>query len=487
MVDAELDKLVEQGILTPVQFSEWAAPIVPVLKSDKKYVRICGDFKQTVNRPSHVDKYPIPNIEDLFSSLAGGKLFSTLDMSQAYQQILLDKPSKNLVVINTPNGLFKYNRLLFGVSCAPGIFQRVMDSLLKGIPGVVVYLDDFLITGPSEEEHLSSLKQVLTRLQDAGLRLNKKKCNFLVPSVTYLGYRIDSEGLHSTGEKLKAVQQAPAPTGVTELKAYLGLLTYYGRFLPHPPSVLAPLYTLLHKDALWRWTTVEQESFKQSKELLLSSTVLVHFNPDLPIVLACDASSYGVGAVLAHKMLDGSERPIGFASRTLSQPEKGYSQIEKEGLACVFGVTRFHAYLMGRHFELITDHKPLLSLFNEHKAIPSHASARIQRWALTLAAYEYTLVSRRTDTHANADALSRLPLAETMRETPIPAELILTLEQVQDMPVTDQQIKTWTIQDPLNKMVHHIQQGWPNHCEQSELKPYWSHRMELCCFEGCIL
>ena len=178
MVDAELDKLVEQGILTPVQFSEWAAPIVPVLKSDKKYVRICGDFKQTVNRPSHVDKYPIPKIEDLFSSLAGGKLFSTLDMSQAYQQILLDKPSKNLVVINTPKGLFKYNRLLFGVSCAPGIFQRVMDSLLKGIPGVVVYLDDFLITGPSEEEHLSSLKQVLTRLQDAGLRLNKKKCKF---------------------------------------------------------------------------------------------------------------------------------------------------------------------------------------------------------------------------------------------------------------------------------------------------------------------
>ena len=283
-------------------------------------------------------------------------------MSQAYQQILLDEPNKNLVVINTPKGLFKYNRLPFGVSCAPGIFQRVMDSLLKGIPGVVVYLDDILIMGSSEEEHLSSLKQVLTRLQDAGLRLNKKKCNFLVPSVTYLGYRIDSEGLHPTDEKLKAVQQAPTPTSVTELKAYLGLLTYYGRFLPHLPSVLAPLYTLLHKDAPWRCTTVEQESFKQSKESLLSSTVLVHFNPDLPIVLACDASSYGVGVVLAHKMLDDSERPIGFASCTLSQPEKGYSQIEKEGLACVFGVTRFHAYLMGRHFELITDHKPVITI-----------------------------------------------------------------------------------------------------------------------------
>ena len=303
-----------------------------------------------------------------------------------------------------------------------------------------------------------------------------------------MGYKIDSEGLHPTDEKLKAVQQAPEPTSVTELKACLGLLTYYGKFLPHLPSVLAPLYTLLHKDAPWRWTTVEQESFKQSKELLLLSIVLVHFNPDLPIVLACNTSSYGVGVALAHKLLDGSERPIGFALRMLSQPEKGYSQIEKEGLACVFGVTRFHAYLMGRHFELITDHKPLLSLFNEHKPIPSHASAHIQRWALTLAAYEYTLVSRRTDAHANADAISRLPLSETTRETPVPAELISTLEQVQDMPVTDQQIKTWTIQDPLlNKVVRHIQLGWPNYCEQSELKLYWSRRTELCCFEGCIL
>ena len=143
---------------------------------------------------------------------------------------------------------------------------------------------------------------------------------------------------------------------------------------------------------------------------------------------------------------------------------------------------------MGRYFELITDHKPLLSLFNEHKAIPSHASTRIQRWALTLAVYEYALVSRRTDAHPNSDALSRLPLAETMRETPVPAELILTLEQVQDMPVTDQQIRTWTVQDPLlNRMVHHIQQGRPNHCEQSELKPYWACTTELCCFEGCIL
>ena len=151
---------------------------MPVLKSDKKSVRICGDFKRTVNQALKVDKYPIPKIEDLFSSLSGGKSFSTSDMSQAYQQVILDEPSKKLVVINTSKGLFQYTRLPFGISCAPGIFQRVMDSLLKGIPGVVVYLDDILVTGPSEEEHLSSLKQVLTRLQEAGYDLTEESVIF---------------------------------------------------------------------------------------------------------------------------------------------------------------------------------------------------------------------------------------------------------------------------------------------------------------------
>ena len=192
--------------------------------------------------------------------------------------------------------------------------------------------------------------------------MNRKKCQFLAPEVTYLGYCIDKEGLHPTDDKLRAVRAAPEPTNVTELKSYLGLLTYYGRFLPHLPSTLAPLYSLLRQGVEWKWDLKEQEAFQKSKDLLLSSKVLVHFDPKLPVVLACDASSYGIGAVLAHKLPDGTEKPIGFASRTLSPAEKQYSQIEKEGLSCVFGVRRFHAYLIGRHFSLITDHKPLLSI-----------------------------------------------------------------------------------------------------------------------------
>ena len=160
-VNEELERLEREGIITPVQFADWAAPIVPVLKQDGKSLRICGDFKLTVNQASKLDHYPIPNIEYLFTKLAGGQSFTKLDMSQAYQQILLDEDSRNLVIINTQRGLYRYNRLPFGVLSAPGIFQRVMESLLGCISGVVVYLDHILITGPSEQEHLDTLEAVL--------------------------------------------------------------------------------------------------------------------------------------------------------------------------------------------------------------------------------------------------------------------------------------------------------------------------------------
>ena len=205
MVDEALDKLVEQNVIEPVQFSDWAAPIVPVLKADKKTVRICGDFSVTVNKAVQLDRYPIPRVEDLFAKLQGGQSFTKLDLSQAYQQLELDEDSKKLVVINTHRGLFRYNRLPFGISSAPGIFQRVMEQLLKDIPSVVVYLDDILITGRTDAEHLATLDRVLDQLEKHGLRVNKNKCTFLAPSVTYLGHKIDKEGLHPTDDKVKAV------------------------------------------------------------------------------------------------------------------------------------------------------------------------------------------------------------------------------------------------------------------------------------------
>ena len=215
-------------------------------------------------------------------------------------------------------------------------------------------------------------------------------------SVNFLGHRIDAQGIHPVAEKIKAVQNAPSPRNVSELKSYLGLLSYYAKFLPNLSTTLAPLYRLLHRATPWKWMQAEEEVFQASKQLLTSAPVLVHFNPELDITLACDASAYGIGAVLSHRLPDGTEQPIGFASRTLSDAEKKYSQIEKEGLACVFGVKKFHSYLYGHPFTLITDHKPLQTLFSESHAIPPQASSRIQHWALTLATYEYDLKFRCT-------------------------------------------------------------------------------------------
>ena len=483
-VEAELQRLEDAGIIEPVQFADWAAPIVPVVKSDKESIRICGDFKVTVNKASKLDRYSIPKIEDLFARLAGGKTFTKLDMSQAYQQIVLDEDSRTYVVINTHRGLFQYNRLLFGVSSAPGIFQRVMESILNGIPGVVVYI---LVTGATEEEHLAHLKEVLRRLEEAGLRLKRNKCVFMVPFVVYLGHVIDAQGLHPIPDKVRALQAAPQPENVAQLRSYIGLLSYYSKFLPQLATVLAPLYLLLREKEPWRWTYKQDQAFNHSKKLLLSSQVLVHFDPQLEIRLACDASAYGIGAVLSHRMPDGSEKPIGFVSRTLSATEQKYSQIEKEALACVVGVTRFRSYLWGHHFTLQTDHKPLLTLFNEHKTIPQQAANRIQRWAWTLAAYEYTITWRQSEQHANADALSRLPLPEVPAQTTVPAELVLMVENLQDAPITASQIATWTRRDPvMARVLQFILEGWPERTDD-QFRPYASKQLELSTQAGCIV
>ena len=442
-VEEKLERLVSDGIIEPVQFADWAAPIVPIVKNDGKSLQICGDFKLTVNQASKLDRYSIPKVEDLFTKLARGKAFTKLDMFQVYQQLLLDEESRKYGVINTHHGLFRYNRLPFGISSAPGIFQRVMESILSGIPGVVAYIDDVLVTGKSEEEHLSVLEEVLCRIMESELRQRKDKCVFLAPSVVYFGHQIDSEGLHPVAEKVEAVQEAPAPQTRLRVEVLSWAADLLFKISANLSLELTPLYKLLKHNEPWHWTSRQKKAFERSKKLLLSSQLLVHFDPNLEIHLACDAS-YGIGAVLSHKMPDGSEKLVGFVSRTLTDAEKKYSQIEKEGLACVYGVTRFHSYLFRHRFKLQTDHKPLLTLFNESKAVSPQVSGRIQHWALTLASHEYTIGCRTTTQHANADAMSRLSLPDTPVQTPASGELVLMVERLEDAPISAAQIATWT-------------------------------------------
>lgn len=460
-VEAELDRLQEAGVIRPVEYSEWAAPIVPVLKATGA-VRICGDYKVTINQATKVDKYPIPNIDDLFTKLSGGQLYTKLDLSHAYQQVVLDEASRKLTTINTSKGLFVYERLPYGVSSSPGIFQRIMEQLLQNIPMTVVYLDDVLVTGRTPEDHDRNLQTVLTRLQEAGLHLKKEKCTFRQKSCAYLGHVIDAEGIHPTEDKVIAVQNAPAPQNSQELRSYLGLIHYYHNFLRNLSTLLAPLHELTRQNVEWNWGPRQQKAFDESKALLFSSKVLVHYNPELPIIVTSDASPYGIGSVLSHRLPDGNDRPIAFASRTLSTAEKKYAQLEKEGLALIYGISKFHKYLYGREFIVQTDHKPLLGLLKEDRPISAMASARIQRWALTLSNYQYCLEYRPGLKIGHADGLSRLPLPIAPTHVPIPEEVVLALSTMDETPITSEQIAKWTVTDPvLSQVRQYVEQGWP--------------------------
>ena len=293
--------------------------------------------------------------------------------------MLVDEDSKEFLTINTHKGLFRYNRLPYGVASAPGIFQRTMEGLLQGIPCVGVLLDNILITGPTDDDHLSNLEAVLERLSNAGLRLKTKKCQFMKPSLECLGHRVDKEGFHPVEAKVQAIKDVPSPTNITELKSFLGMINFYGKFLPNLSSSLEPLHKLLRKEKQWKWGKCQQEAFQAAKDLLQSSHLLVHYDPEKELVVSCDASPYGIGAVLAHVMEDGSEKPVAYASRTLSKAERGYSQLDKEELAMLFAVKKFHQFLYGRHFKIYTDHKPLLGLLSPEKATPIIASRRMQR------------------------------------------------------------------------------------------------------------
>ena len=263
-VEEELKRLEKEGVIEPVQFADWAAPIVPIVKQDGT-VRICGDYKVTVNRASKLDTYPLPRVEDLFAALGNGKSFTKLELAHAFQQIKLDEASRDLTVINTHRGLYRYNRLPFGVSSAPAIFQRIMEGILQGIPNVAVYIDDILVTGKTDEEHLESghTGQSPHRLQER--RLKKRKCELMRPSVEYLGHIISAEGLRPTQEKVRTINDAPAPQNVTQLRSYLGLVNFYSKFLPNLSTLLAPLYHLLQKEVKWHGA-VKQLRRKRSKK-----------------------------------------------------------------------------------------------------------------------------------------------------------------------------------------------------------------------------
>ena len=482
-VEQEIARLEQEGVIEPVQFSNWATPLVCVPKVDGS-VRICGDYRSTVNTCLKVEQYPIPSAEEIRQNLAGGQKYSKIDLRCAYQQMKLDEKSQEICTINTLKGLYRYTRLPFGIASSPAIWQRFMEQALGGLTGICVMQDDVLVTGASDDEHLKNLEKVFERFRKYGLRLKAEKCSFMQPMVVYYGLCISKDGVKPTKEKVEAIKQAPVPKNQTELRSFLGMVAALSTFIANLPTLTHPLNHLLGKRP-WIWSEQCDVAFEQLKQAITSDVVLAHYDPKLPVEMASDASNYGVGGVLMHVYPDGSRRPIAFASRTLNEHEKLYGQIDKEALGIIFCLKKFRLYLYGRHFTILTDHKPLERIFGNKTAIPALAAQRLQRWAIILSAFSYDIKYVTSQQNAVADALSRLPLPHSSRD-----EEVFRIEEslLDSLPVTHKEIMDATRRDPvLSRVLEYTQNGWPNVITDQRLKPFQQRKDELSVEMNCIM
>ena len=487
-VDAEIEKMVKQGYWTPVSQSKWATTLVPVPKKDGG-VRICGDYKPTVNTQIEIAHHPLPTVELITSKLSGNTVFSKIDLKTAFQQLELDEVSKELCTVNTNKGPFKVNRLPFGVASSPALWQRTMDSILINLPGVCCFVDDILVAAKTETEHLNRLKAVFKRLQENDVLIKPEKCVFMTKEISYLGFKITDKGLFKTDEKIKAIKESLAPTNVSEVRSFLGLVTFYSKFVPNLATIAAPIYQLTRKNVPFDWNEECQKAFQSLKQELISNRFLTYFNPKLPLIVSCDASPVGLGAVLAHKLPSGEEKPIAYASRTLSNSERNYSQIDKESLVIIFAVKHFHFFLYGKdRFTIYTDHKPLISLFGEHAKLPTLVAARLQRWALTLSAYNYKIEHRTGANNGNADALSRKPLVQTNLNAQIDGTInnVLNIETIPFTVTYDEMVRE-TRKDRILSVVYDCLLKGREFPQSAEFLPYQRVKDQLNIDKECVL
>lgn len=436
-VENELNKLVEDDIMEKVDTSDWATPIVAVRKANNQ-VRLCGDYKVTINPSLQVDEYPLPSIDELFASMAGGEKFTKIDLSKAYLQLEVHPDDRHLLTLNTHKGLYRPKRLMFGVASAPAKWQKYMEQLLRDIEGVVVFLDDIKITAPDDAKYLLRLEEVFQRLNRNNMRVNLDKSEFMKDRIEYCGYLIDRHGIHKMQSKMDAILQMKRPTSKEEVRSFIGLINYYGRFVSNLSTMLHPLYNLIKDGVDFVWNEICEKSFGDAKNVMQSDTVLVHYNPKLPLVLAVDASPYGVGAVLSHTFADGTEKPIQYASQTLSDVQKRYSQIDREAYAIIFGVKKFYQFIFGRRFTLITDNKPIAQIISPKASLPLFSATRMQHYAIFLSSFDYEVRHKKSNENANADAMSRLPIpsaTDTIEELDV-----VEINMIETLPVTTNEL-----------------------------------------------
>ncbi len=483
-VKAELEKMEKEGIIERVDKpTDWCAPMVVVPKRSGS-LRLCVDLT-SLNDAVLRERHMLPAVDQTLAMLSGATVFSKLDCNSSFFQIPLTPSCRHLTTFISPMGRFCFRRLPQGLSSASEVYQKRMSAILEGLEGVVCLIDDVLVFGKDKTEHDIRLHAVLQRLADANLTLNDK-CLFEATELKFVGHIVSAAGIKPDPDKVSAIINMRAPANISELRSYLGLINQLSKFSASLAELSKPLRDLLKKDRTFIWTSSHDVAFANLKQSISTAPTLALYDPNKPTQLSADASSYGLGAQITQRQQDGAWRPVCFASRSLSDVETRYAQIEKEALSLTWACEHFSDYLIGlpTPFTLMTDHRPLVSLLSAIKNLDD-LPPRIQRFRIRLMRFHYKIVFVPGCTMGAADALSRLPLPDKPSST----EAANIVEQhvdyvVTSMPLLDSamyDIRAATAADNiLNDVIAYCQSSWPETLPTDiQLRQYWHMRDNL--------
>ena len=485
-VDTELKRMESLGVISKVEEpTEWVNSMAVVIRGEK--VRICLDPKR-LNDAIMREHIRLPTTDEMLATIGSAKVFSKLDLKDGYWQVPLDKESSLLTTFNSPSGRWRYKRLPFGLNSANEVFQKKVSQIFENLPGSVVLFDDILIFGKNEEEHDEVLNQALERCANAGLKLNPKKCRYKVSEVQYLGHIITPDGIRIDEEKVEAIRKMPRPTDRQGVQRLLGTLNQLSKFVPNLASMTQPIRELLNKNVVFKWSYEQEKSFDQVKQCLTTAPVLGYYDVNEDVTISCDASGGGLGACLLQK-----DRPITYASRSLTEIELSYSPIEKEMLGIVYACDRFYQFIYAKRVTVESDHQPFVDIFKK----PFHSNpARLQRFLIRLQRYNLDVTYVPGKKMFIADMLSRAPTKVNLSPDELELQddykfLISTV--IRNLNCSDlmrNKIIHETENDlVLSKVKHYIQIGWPETMKacHANAKVYWPERAELSYKDGYIL
>lgn len=387
-VDDKIEEMLRSDIIEKVEGPpEWISPMV-VIPKGKDDVRICINMKQP-NTAILREHYPLPMIDTFLNKLKGAKFFSKLDMTSAYHHVELHPDSRDITTFMTGRGLMRFKRLLFGINAAPEMFQRIMVEMFSGIEGVIIYIDDIVVFGRTQEEHDKRLQQVLDVLKRNNAKLNKSKCVIGASEIEILGFKVNANGINASQDKIDAIERFRLPASKEEARSFLGLVNFVGQFIPNLSTRTEPLRKFIRGEAE-TFGEEQKIAFDDLRgELTRNVRKLGFFDPRDTTELYVDASPVGLGAVLAQRDENRVARIISFASKGLTAAERTYPQTQREALAVVWAVEKFYLYLFGIHFNVFTDHKTLEYIYGGKHQNGRRACSRAEGFALRLLPYDF--------------------------------------------------------------------------------------------------